>query len=484
MTTFDHLLSPGGQSYLPSPTKLDSRLAPRIVPELSQQDHHNRSTSVTVDDQTRDASISQVPRSSNEPDTGHTPSLNQANAPTPPPPCQPGLYRQQGCPQYRGTVDDPIPSPDYSGAPEDEPDSDRDTRTAAQEDPTLGIHTDSAQHRTQILGDPLPIYDVPSSRKAAQIKALAWTTQAAKEKFRSVYEALLARWGVSFRHTGTCILLPEDWRFSNALDLMALFTPENCPKRDASRASYSHASFGTSLVRAKVWFDLPSRTGLDLDVYLGSGDTKPMDASHLCHHDHCITHVIYEPVNINQDRRKCCRQTRILRAEKLPVPVHCSQYSPPCMMQHAALTRLETYYIQFAVLRQAHGHPPSPAISRPRRFLYPTFESVVPSAMFPSVTVDENAWISNPPTTVTNNERPEMICIYCTEDRLKTYSTIIGYWTHIVKVHQEVANDTRLAEIISSGTRWSKYWELSSHSGKRGNLTIAKLRQTRLDGFC
>ena len=180
---------------------------------------------------------------------------------------------------------------------------------------------------------PLPTYEAKSSPQThAQPKALAWLTQAAKAKFDSTYEALLAGWGVTTRHTGTCVLVPEDWRFSNPLDLMASFGLDNVPAVGSSRAWYSCADHGTTLARAKVWFSKP-RTGLDLDVFVGCGPYKPMDASHLCHHEHCIVHLIYEPANINHARQECCRRARFLRGERRPVPEHCTIHEPPCMMQ-------------------------------------------------------------------------------------------------------------------------------------------------------
>lgn len=188
----------------------------------------------------------------------------------------------------------------------------------------LPAHTQSAS---------LPSYDIRVCKKAAQIKALPWLHQPAKIKYDETYRHLLAPWWLSLRHTGTCLLLPQDWRFSDPLDLMALFAPDNCPSRNAARLWYSHANYGTTLARAKVWFDQLYRTGLDLDIFIGCSEYKPMDASHLCHHGHCVIHVIYESADINQDRQNCCRRARFLRAEGRAVPNHCTLHEPPCMMQ-------------------------------------------------------------------------------------------------------------------------------------------------------
>ena len=83
------------------------------------------------------------------------------------------------------------------------------------------------------------------------------------------------------------------------MDLTALFAQDNCPTPDAARLCYNHADYGMTLARAKVWFDQLSRTGLDLEIFIGCSDYKPMDALHLCHHGHCVIHVIYESADIN-----------------------------------------------------------------------------------------------------------------------------------------------------------------------------------------
>lgn len=136
-----------------------------------------------------------------------------------------------------------------------------------------------------------------------------------------MYRSLLAQWGVKPGHQGTCVLLPEDWRSAAPLDLMALFSFENRPFAGDRRAWYKHADHGTTMVRALSWFSKWPRTGLELDNFLGCGPYKPMDASHLCHHEHCILHVVYEPADINQSRKDCWRRARFLRQEGRPVPI-------------------------------------------------------------------------------------------------------------------------------------------------------------------
>jgi len=187
------------------------------------------------------------------------------------------------------------------------------------------------------LMESLPAYEVKRSTKADELKGLGWLSASAKSTFDRFYERLLASWGVSSQHKGTCILCPEAWRRSDPLDLMALFSKENYPSPTTTRAFYSHLAYGTTLARAAAWFNTWPRTGVELDNFIGCGPYKPMDASHLCHHDHCIIHLTYEPTNINQDRKDCRRRAQFLRQQKRDVPEHCTQHDPPCMLQVRSL---------------------------------------------------------------------------------------------------------------------------------------------------
>ncbi|KAL8668255.1 MAG: hypothetical protein Q9202_000233 [Teloschistes flavicans] len=329
----------------------------------------------------------------------------------------------------------------------------------------------------------MPQYITRESRKTpGQPKGIDWLTQDAKTKFDATYESLLASWGVTTQYWGTCVLVPEDWRFCNPLDLMALFSVDNVPSVASPRAWYSHADHGTSLVRAKVWYSKPSRTGLDLDVFIGGAPYQSMDASHLCHHEHCIVHVVYEAADINQHRQECVQRARFLRSEKRTIPSQCAVHDPPCMMQHAAITALEAYYHQFTVLSHAYRLPPPPPTVRPRRYPYPTFEPQLP-CQFDSVSIDEDHIISNPSCDSTS-QRPNLTCQLCSASGLKTFASIIGYWSHIVNKHQAVSNDLRCHEIRSSASQWREYWETHSRGGKRNNPTLAKLKQTQQADFC
>ena len=182
--------------------------------------------------------------------------------------------------------------------------------------------------------DVMPVYEVKQSKKTpGQQRGLQWLTVSARDQFRSAHDALLGAWGVTSKHTGTCVLCPEDWRFADPLNVMDLFSKQNRPSHRLPRAWYTHSDYATTMSRAVAWFSSWPRTGGELDNFLGAGPYKPMHGSHLCHHDHCIIHLTYERGDINEDRKVCHRRARFLRQERRDVPEHCRRHKPPCLMQ-------------------------------------------------------------------------------------------------------------------------------------------------------
>lgn len=180
----------------------------------------------------------------------------------------------------------------------------------------------------------MPVYEVKTSRKQMlQQRGLDWLTLEAKEKFDKKYETLLSRWGVSREHQGTCILCPEEWRLTDPLELQERLKSKNLPIPGEPRTWYSCSDHATSVPRALAWFPQWPRTGIQLDNFIGCGPFKPMDASHLCHQEHCILHLIYEPSHINLSRNACKERARFLRAESRDIPEYCDQHEPPCLMQ-------------------------------------------------------------------------------------------------------------------------------------------------------
>ena len=58
-----------------------------------------------------------------------------------------------------------------------------------------------------------------------------------------------------------------------------------------------------------------------------------MDASYTCYYNSCIVHIVFDPANINHDRKECCETAIRLRREGKPIPEHCEKYNPPCLLQ-------------------------------------------------------------------------------------------------------------------------------------------------------
>lgn len=187
----------------------------------------------------------------------------------------------------------------------------------------------------------LPTYQTKQSRRVrGQQRGIEWLTIGAKMKFDAHYQAVLAHWGVKLGHRGTCVLVSEAWRSSDPSVLMDRFRRHNYPGADGPRASYSSGDHSTSLARAFVWFNQWPRNGLELDNFIGGGPFKPMEASHLCHQAHCITHLTYEAANVNKDRQDCAQRAKSLRAQGEEVPAACSRHEPPCLLQVIPQSRL------------------------------------------------------------------------------------------------------------------------------------------------
>lgn len=180
----------------------------------------------------------------------------------------------------------------------------------------------------------IPEYMMKSSKKVPeQQRGLDWLKFSSKNKFDETYKRLLAGWGVKPNHKGTCVLLAEDWKALEPVKHMEMLESHGHPSSGAGRAWYSQSDHATTLARALAWFGVWPRKGIELDNFLGCGPFQPKDASHLCHHEHCIIHLVYESAATNQDRNECCHEARFLRQEGKDIPEHCARHSPPCLMQ-------------------------------------------------------------------------------------------------------------------------------------------------------
>ncbi|KAL8762038.1 MAG: hypothetical protein Q9184_001885 [Pyrenodesmia sp. 2 TL-2023] len=221
---------------------------------------------------------------------------------------------------------------------------------------------------------------------------------------------------------------------------------------------------------------------VQLDNFLGCGPYQPMDASHLCHQDHCIVHVTYEAADINQDRKLCAERARNARKEGADIPRSCSRHSPPCLLQHAALTTCEVYLIQFDILRRATGLPLSLAAPENGHHPYPTLESRLPLTWKMSeqaLSFDTTDLVAHAPP-IQRPDQPDLVCPYCA--RLKAWATPTGFWGHLFHKHAEIDPAQRLQEIRRTAGLWADYWQQGPDGGKHGP-TMDKLGAAQKDSF-
>lgn len=346
--------------------------------------------------------------------------------------------------------------------------------------PTLRNHKRNVHTKSRgviaSVTPPVPEYSIKLSKLTPnQQRGLDWLSSAARDKFANSWEGVLSSWGVRPSHKGTCVILPEAWKAMDPKDIMESFQDYEHPTSSDDRATWGFRDHSTTMARAAAWFleDWPRRGG-DLDNFLGCGPFRPMDAFHLCHHDHCLVHITYEGADINQDRTNCCNEARILRHNGADIPEHCMSHSPPCLLQHAALTTFEVFRIQLFVLRSALGVEQPRPLPRPRYYKYPTHETQLPiKARLSAIKFDERDLATNP-MTVKKYGKPDLICVFCT--CLKAFSSIINLWSHYIRQHDAVSNDERLAEVKRTAALWDTYWTDHSEGGKN-SPTKTKLRQ-------
>ena len=197
----------------------------------------------------------------------------------------------------------------------------------------------SSDHLIARFHNPIPAYPVKLSKtKGRQQEGIDWLQESAKTKFDETYSALLARWGVKPAHKGTCVLLSRDTKTLKSMELIQFlekgkFNLQESNMNGSGRLNYQYSDHRTNFGRALAWFSEWPRRAIDLDNFIGCGPFDAMEASHLCHHDYCIVHVIYEEAYKNQDRNVCRQAARILRQNREELPEHCTRHFPPCLMQ-------------------------------------------------------------------------------------------------------------------------------------------------------
>ena len=81
-----------------------------------------------------------------------------------------------------------------------------------------------------------------------------------------------------------------------------------------------------------------------------------MHGSYLCHYGLCINpnHLLYEPARVNYSRNSYMFAARVLRMYDKRIPEKCVKHKEhPCLLQLAALTTVEAFYLQFFTLGSA-----------------------------------------------------------------------------------------------------------------------------------
>lgn len=84
----------------------------------------------------------------------------------------------------------------------------------------------------------MPAYDVKRSKThPQQQRGLQWLSQEGKLIFDQHLESLMRSWGVKPRHSGTCVLWPQDWMALDPEKIAEILTYENCPLVELSNRS-------------------------------------------------------------------------------------------------------------------------------------------------------------------------------------------------------------------------------------------------------
>ena len=185
------------------------------------------------------------------------------------------------------------------------------------------------------LKDHLSVYRVKTSkrhhRQQKVIEWLTWETKVNCEKIRNFYKSF---WNITENHYDICVFFSKNWRSIDFMHLMISWDDRTYSKK-FNRAFYSYADHATTLIKAIVWFanEQWSRRNVELDKFLDVESWKSMNASHLCHHDHCIVHAVYESTDINRERFLCYELTLFFRRKERQISKFCDQHDSSCMMQ-------------------------------------------------------------------------------------------------------------------------------------------------------
>jgi len=110
----------------------------------------------------------------------------------------------------------------------------------------------------------------------------------------------------------------------------------------------------------------------------------------------------------------------------------------------------------------------------------PTFESKLPLSFCPDGLKCDPADLTSSSTPTRKPGQPALVCAFC--EKIKSYSSIIPLWSHLVHFHTGVERSMLLEEILRTGLSWKKYVELRKET-IRDAETMQKIQQTREENF-
>lgn len=148
------------------------------------------------------------------------------------------------------------------------------------------------------------------------------------------------------------------------------------------------------------------------------------------------------------------------------------------------MTKDEVLYIQVNSYRHTQGLPALPPPPRPRRHKFRTFEYKLPLTFCQSsrVLISAANIITDPTPDAGIQARPTLICPFCSP-LIRSYTTILNYWGHIIYKHNGVDVMLRLEEIRRTALSWTKYLSRNGHKSKDDatNVKLVQACRTELD---
>ena len=334
-------------------------------------------------------------------------------------------------------------------------------------------------NRTRILCS-MFVYKIVLSKNDQQ-RVFDWFRYSTKQTFDKKYVKLFVQWKkFFFQHENNCVF-SFSIRQSNFLIFRAI----------------DHNIFFVRILiwfHDKIWFkkNVKLNNFFDCDLY------QFMKIFHLCHHNRCLIHVIYEFTNNMKNRKICFQSTKYLRCQILNIFDRCNQHDSFCLLQinnsnmllieisfiwqHVVLIFVKTYFIQLDIFFRAR---------------YFEFESFFDKFAFHSYFIFETqlflCWkIFEFVINVNSNhlihefsnfviaKKFALLCKFCRESN--RFAIIFELWNHIVHEHQNVDVQRRLKKIKQTTSFWQFYWKYLIQNRK--NFTINMLTQIRFDEFC